>query len=166
LDEELKAELSALGPRAVRLQISRLDEKSAGWLSDLKNLELELDLRGRTPEQPELSFLLGLTRLRKVVRVRSDAPMELASALAVVRPVRVVVECVDNRIPYPLLDALGARGTALRLSLDERALPEELAGLARFPNLSVELRFSAVPQLAVSRAESLLKSFQLHLDSP
>ncbi|MBI5546461.1 MAG: hypothetical protein HY901_21480 [Deltaproteobacteria bacterium] len=156
LGEKLGAELMRLGPQPLRIVLQRLDAPMAASLRVLKNAEVELDIRGRVPDQEELGLLLGLGRLRRVVRLRADAPVALISALKLTRPVRLVVESVEGRVPEAMTSALLEAGLATRVAVDLSALPDDLKRLAPLPQITLELALSGDPEAALPRARSLL----------
>jgi hypothetical protein len=142
------APLARLGPQTLRVRIDRLDEARGAFLAGLKNLEVELDVRGRVPQLEELA--------RRVLRLRaSDAP-EVVAGLAKVQPSRLVVEAVEDRVPEPMLAALSQAGVPVRVALSARAQPADVRRLGSLPRLSLELALDEPPEVALRRAARLL----------
>jgi hypothetical protein len=157
LDPGLAAQLVKLGPQPLRVLVPRMDAATATSLAPLRHAEVELDVRGRVPDQEELGVFLGLSRVRRVVRLGADAPPALVAALRVVRPVRFVVESVGGRLPEPLLAALVEARVPVRVGLDARATSEDLKRLAPLAQLSLELTLASDPEKALPAARALLE---------
>jgi len=156
-EASLLSQLERLGPQAMRVQVDRLDEARGAFLGKLKNMEVELDLRGRLPEQEELSLFRRLARARRVARLRaSDAP-EVIAGLRSVGLARIVIEAAEDRVPEPMLAALAQASAPVRVSLSGRAQPSDVRRLGALPGLSLELVLDDPPEVAVHRAEALLQ---------
>ncbi|MGI5864343.1 MAG: hypothetical protein ACOX6T_20135 [Myxococcales bacterium] len=169
--EELRSRLSYLGPQPLRLRADRLDAARAAWLAGLKNAEVELDLRGRIPEQDELGLFLGLHRARRVVRLRASDPPEILEGIRLARPVRVVVETDDNRVPGPMLAALARLDCAVRIRLAAGATADELLRFSHLGRVSFELSLgddapSELPGLAALLGSVSLQSRALPASAP
>lgn len=154
--EDLPSQLGKLGPQPMRAEVERLDEERARLLAGLKNAEVELDLRGRLPDQAELSRLRRLTRARRVIRLRASDPPELVAGLLAVRPARLVVDSVDDRVPEPMRAALAQAGVPVRVAVSCRAQPSDVRQLGALPSLSLELRLDEPPESALRKAAALL----------
>lgn len=153
----LPSELTRLGPQTLRAEVDRLDEERAQMLSELRNAEVELDARGRAPDQEELSRLQRLTRARRVIRLRASDPPELVAGLLAVKPARLVVESVDDRVPEPMRAALAQAGVPVRVSVSCRAQASDVRRLGALPGLSLELRLDEPPKSALGKATALLE---------
>ena len=155
------ARLSSVGPQGVRLLVGRLDASSLAFVESFRSGELELDLRGRVPDQEELARLQGLTRLRRVVRISAAQPPALVAGLGLLKPSRLVVESDDDRLPLPMLEALeqlaASGGPELRVVIDEKAGLEDLRRLSSLPNLSLELHLEGQKEVP-RRVQELLRS--------
>lgn len=157
LDTALAGQLSKLGPQPLRIVVKRLDAATAKSLGGLPNAEVELDARGRFPDQEELGLFLGV-RARRVVRIRaSDAP-PLAGALKLLKPVRLVVDSPEGRVPEGMTNALVEAGLPVRVAIDTTATPDDLKRLAVLPQVSLELGLSGDPEVVVPRARALLEA--------
>ncbi len=155
-DAALMKSLTHLGPQLLRLQVGKLDEATANWLAGLKRLEVELDLRGRVPEQEELERLAQLARAGRVVRLLATDPPELVAAFKAVKLVRLVVESLDDRVPEPMVAALHEAGVPVRVRLDAKASVEDVRRLAALPRLSLELVLEGDSDQVLPRAQALL----------
>ena len=156
LDPAAALKLAKLGPQGMRVQVPKMDGAIARSLAELKNAEVELDVRGRVPDQEELGVFLGLTRARRVVRLRADDPPALVAALKTARPVRLVVESNEGRLPKPMVDALLEAAIATRVVIDLRATSDDLKRLAALPQISLELTLAGEPEAAMPAARQLL----------
>ena len=158
LDATLSRLLEKLGPQPQRVTLGKLDAAVAASLASLKHAEVELDLRGRVPDQEELGIFLGLSRVQRVVRLRADDPPAIVAALKAVKPVRLVVESVEGRVPEARTAALIEAGIATRVAVDLTATPDDLKRLAALPRVSLELRLSGDADIVVPKARGLLES--------
>lgn len=153
----LALQLGKLGPQPLRAEVQRLDDAQARALAELKNAEVELDVRGRVPEQDELARMRRLTRASRVIRLRASDPPELVAGLLAVKPSRLVVESVDDRVPEPMRAALAQAGVPVRVQVSCRAQPSDLRLLGALPGLSLELRLDEPPESALRKAAALLE---------
>ncbi len=154
-DATLLTRLGQLGPQPVRVRAKLLDEALLKALEGLKNAELELDLRGRVPDQEELA---RLRRLRSSPSLRLDAGQaELVAGLAHAKPRRLIVEAADDRIPGPMQDALLAANVPVRVALSTRASPSDVERFKRLPGLELELRLSEAGERDVGRVAALVR---------
>jgi hypothetical protein len=138
-DAALATRLSSLGRQPIRFLVGRLGERQASFLSGFKGGEVELDVRDRIPENEELTRLLGLTRLRRMVRLRASQPPDMVAGLLFVKPTRFVVESVEDRVPATMVDALARTGVEVRVSVDGDVGLEDLRRMSRIDRLSLEL---------------------------
>ena len=155
-DAALKKSLMHLGPQLVRFQVARLDAATAAWLADFKRCEVELDLRGRLPEQEELERLAQLARASRILRIAATDPPALIAALRAVGPARVIVESLEDRVPEAMVEALHASGLSVRVRLDSRASVDDVLRLAALAQLSLELVLEADSDQALKGATQLL----------
>jgi hypothetical protein len=153
----LPSELGRLGPQSLRAEVDRLDEERARLVSELRNAEVELDARGRVPDQEEISRLRRLTRARRVIRLQASDPPELIAGLLAAKPARLVVESVDDLVPEPMRAALAQAGVPVRVSLSCRAQASDVRRLGALPGLSLELRLDEPPESALRKAAALLR---------
>lgn len=152
LSTDLADKLARLGPQPVRFVVSKLDERLASSLAPVKGAEVELDVRGRIPDQEEVTRFLGLSRARRTVRLRAgDAPAVVAALMAA-RPAGWVVDCVESPMPEAMVAALVDTGIATRVAIAPSAAPEEVERLTVLPWVSLELRVEDEASLARARA--------------
>ncbi|MGC4113385.1 MAG: hypothetical protein QM765_01660 [Myxococcales bacterium] len=158
LEPALAEQLSKLGPQPLRLELhALLDSKTARSLAGLKNAEVVLDVGGRMPDQEELGLFLGLSRVKRVVRLRADDPPALVAALKTVRPSRLVVWAIEGaRVGEAMLAALADANLPVRVAVDLRANADDLRRLAALPQISLELTLSKDSDTALPKARSLL----------
>lgn len=159
--EELRSRLSYLGPQPLRFLAGRLDAARASWLAGFKNVEVELDLRSRVPDQEELGLFVGLARARRVVRLRSSDPPEILEGLRLARPVRVVIETDGEPIAAPMLAALARLDCAVRIRLAAGASADELLRFAHLGRVSFEVWLGDNAPSELRGLEELLRSVSL-----
>jgi hypothetical protein len=140
--------LAALGPRRFHVRVSgSLSAPQALALARLRNVEVELDLRGRVPEAAELARLRGLEHADRVVRLGPGTDPDLLPGLTQLGAREWVVESRDNRLPAPLLAALAGAPVPVRVSVTWPVLPADLEALAAaLPRLRLELELPGAPR--------------------
>ena len=154
-------QLARLGPQRLRIRATRLDAAAVKAVRALKNLEVELDVGGRLPDQEELAALRALGRARRIIRLRAADPPELLAALEALRPLQLVVRSEDGRLPEAMLTALARARIPTRVALDSKASPGEVRRLAALPQVSLELPLEGEPEAALAAARRLLGNLTL-----
>lgn len=150
------AAVSAMGPRRLHVRLGgELTPARAAMLSRFRDLEVELDLRGRVPDAAELARFRDLDRADRVVRLGASAPPEMVRALAAVRPRELVVEARDNRLPKPLLDALADADLPTRVALTWPFVARDAQALTGIRQLALELDLGAVESMPRGLARAL-----------
>jgi hypothetical protein len=139
------AEVSRLGPRRVHLRLGGpLTAERAAQLARFRDVEVELDLRGRDASAEELARFRGLDHADRAVRLGADAAPELVAALALLEPVRLTVEARDNHLPAPLLQALADSELPVGVALVWPFLPRDVEALAAIPRLGLEVELGTL----------------------
>jgi hypothetical protein len=141
-------ELSQLGPRRLHVRVGgELSSAQVVGLSRLRNVEIELDVRGRVPKADELSRWRSLAHADRVIRLGADVPPELIQTLSLLHPLEIVVETKDNRLPAALLAALVEADLPTRVSFLWPVVPSELVPLAQLRRLKLEVDMGLAPEL-------------------
>lgn len=140
--------LFSLGPRRLHVRVlGPLSAERAASLARLRDVELELDLRGRTPDAEELAGLRALTHADRWLRLDAATPPELVAALAPLRPAGLVVEAQGNALPPALVAALAAAGLPTRVVLTWPFSPAELEALEPLHRLALQLDLHTLEKL-------------------
>ena len=140
--------LSALGPRRLHLRVlGPLTPERAAELARLRDVEIELDLRERTPDAEELARFRGLGRADRWLRLPSTASPELIPVLAAVKPTGLVVESARNGVEPALLEALRRQGLPTRVVLVWPFIAADLEALVPLRQLSLQFDLQTIERL-------------------
>jgi len=141
-------EVSALGPRRIHVRVfGVLTPERAAELSRFRDVDVELDLRGRVPTADELARFRALDHASRSIRIGADAPPEEILALQTLAPARVTVETHDNRLPLPLLGALAQAELPTCIALTWPLVPRDLEPFTGIRKLSLELELGTFDEL-------------------
>ncbi|MBS2032729.1 MAG: hypothetical protein JST54_32955 [Deltaproteobacteria bacterium] len=141
-------EVSALGPRRIHVRVfGALTLERAAELARFRDVEVELDLRGRVPTADELARFHALDHASRSVRIGADAPPEEILALPTLQPSRVTVETHDNRLPPPLMGALEQADLPTCIALTWPLVPRDVESFAGIRKLSLELELGTIDEL-------------------